>query len=100
MVGLWNAIGLLSFLAYKVSSQQIWVNLPDVPEGFNASVRTEINATVQAVWDATLDWPSYPSWNPFVRQVCSKKMHFHLIALSRIRNRNSIRDRKRKSDQC
>ncbi|RDI80106.1 hypothetical protein Vi05172_g9874 [Venturia inaequalis] len=51
-----------------ISGQQVWANLPTVPQGFNASVRTEINASVQAVWDATLDWPSYPTWNPFVRK--------------------------------
>jgi hypothetical protein len=52
---------------HGVTSQKIWANLPEVPQGFNASVRTEINASVQAVWDATIDWPKYPEWNPFVR---------------------------------
>jgi hypothetical protein len=58
---------VISVLVCGVVSQQVWVNIPEVPQGFNASVRTEINASVQAVWDATLDWTKYPEWNPFVR---------------------------------
>jgi len=58
---------LLSAFVYGVTSQQVFANLPEVAPGFNASTRIEINATVQAVWDATMDWAKYPEWNPFVR---------------------------------
>ncbi|KAF1958811.1 hypothetical protein CC80DRAFT_490602 [Byssothecium circinans] len=51
----------------SVATSQI-TNLPDVPEGvFNASARIEIKGTVDEVWEALTDFPSYPKWNPFVR---------------------------------
>lgn len=43
-------------------------NLPDVPQGvFNASARIAIDAPIENVWHALLDFPTYPDWNPFVR---------------------------------
>jgi uncharacterized membrane protein len=53
--------------ASKVYSQDQVSNLPIVPEGFNASAKIEINAPVEKVWAAIVDFPSYPKWNPFVR---------------------------------
>jgi hypothetical protein len=45
-------------------------NLPDVPSGvFTIATRIEINAPVQALWNATIDFAKYPNWNPFVRWV-------------------------------
>ncbi|KAF7974368.1 hypothetical protein HWV62_21132 [Athelia sp. TMB] len=41
-------------------------NLPPVASGvFNASTRIEINAPIDVAWQALLDFPSYPNWNPF-----------------------------------
>ncbi|TFK50838.1 hypothetical protein OE88DRAFT_1659940 [Heliocybe sulcata] len=40
---------------------------PPGPELFNASTRVAISAPIDTVWAAVLDFPSYPSWNPFVR---------------------------------
>ncbi|TID16883.1 hypothetical protein E2P81_ATG09440 [Venturia nashicola] len=84
---MWSFLPILLFcitLAQEVAGQQRWVNLPTVPEGFNASVRTEINATVQAVWDATLDWPSYPNWNPFVRKSIITDKNFQPLGQSQL----------------
>lgn len=48
-------------------------NLPDVPQGvFNASARIEIHAHIESVWDAVLNFPRYPDWNPFVR--CASRL--------------------------
>lgn len=45
-------------------------NLPTVPPGvFEASARILVNAPIHDVWNAILDFPCYPDWNPFVRQV-------------------------------
>jgi len=44
--------------------------LPDVPQAtYNVSTRIEIDAPIEAVWNATIDFAAYPSWNPFVRFV-------------------------------
>jgi uncharacterized membrane protein len=58
----------------KVYSQDQKSNLPIVPEGFNASAKIEINAPVEKVWAAIVDFPSYPKWNPFVRYFFSLKL--------------------------
>ncbi|EPQ53612.1 hypothetical protein GLOTRDRAFT_13603, partial [Gloeophyllum trabeum ATCC 11539] len=43
-------------------------NLPPLgPALFNASSRVAINGSIDDVWAAILDFPSYPNWNPFVR---------------------------------
>ncbi|KAF5350375.1 hypothetical protein D9758_012477 [Tetrapyrgos nigripes] len=43
-------------------------NLPSVDPGvFSVKASILINASVEEVWNAVLDFPSYPEWNPFVR---------------------------------
>jgi uncharacterized membrane protein len=42
---------------------------PAAQAAYNVSTRVEIDAPVEAVWKATIDFATYPSWNPFVRYV-------------------------------
>ncbi|OCL11808.1 hypothetical protein AOQ84DRAFT_335308 [Glonium stellatum] len=61
-----KSLAVLSSLAVLRAAAQ--TNLPDVPPGvFNASARIEINTTVDALWNAITNFPTYPDWNPFVR---------------------------------
>ncbi|KAF2192752.1 hypothetical protein K469DRAFT_717340 [Zopfia rhizophila CBS 207.26] len=56
----------LFFVLPQVSSRS--TNLPNVPPGvFTVSARIEIKTTTSAAWNALVDFPSYPNWNPFVR---------------------------------
>ena len=32
----------------------------------------DIAASAEAVWATVMDWPSYPSWNPFIRAITGK----------------------------
>ncbi|KII85407.1 hypothetical protein PLICRDRAFT_314879 [Plicaturopsis crispa FD-325 SS-3] len=55
-------------LAYAVSLALAQSNLPDVPPGvFNASTRIEIDAPLEKVWNAVVNFTDYPNWSPFVR---------------------------------
>ncbi|KAI0754916.1 hypothetical protein C8Q80DRAFT_1117465 [Daedaleopsis nitida] len=40
---------------------------PPEPGAFEAASSITINAPIEDVWHALLDFPSYPDWNPFVR---------------------------------
>ncbi|KAK0216409.1 hypothetical protein IW262DRAFT_1464964 [Armillaria fumosa] len=42
-------------------------NLPDATGEININGSSLINAPKEAVWNAVLDFSSYPNWNPFVR---------------------------------
>ncbi|KAF8160879.1 hypothetical protein B0H34DRAFT_355857 [Crassisporium funariophilum] len=60
---------ILAFLgAYHAVAQTPPSNLPVLAPGvFATEASVIINAPIQVVWEALLDFPSYPQWNPFVR---------------------------------
>lgn len=58
---------LLLALPLQVASQ---TNLPPAEPGiFTAQGSSLINAPIEDVWDAILDFESYPDWNPFARSM-------------------------------
>lgn len=40
---------------------------PEEPGVFKTQANATIDAPIDVVWNALLDFPSYPDWNPFVR---------------------------------
>lgn len=60
----------ISALCGLCSAAWAQTNLPPVAPGvFNASARIEINAPIEKAWEALLDFPSYPNWNPFGKPI-------------------------------
>ena len=59
-------LAVLSTLAWYAGARGS--NLPpEEPGVFKAEANATIDAPIDAVWHALLDFPSYPDWNPFVR---------------------------------
>ncbi|KAF8995488.1 hypothetical protein BDQ17DRAFT_1250571 [Cyathus striatus] len=61
------ALGLAPLVTRVVGQTS---NLPALPDGvFSAQASVIIDAPLEKVWEAILDFPSYPNWNPFARSM-------------------------------
>ncbi|KAL0570434.1 hypothetical protein V5O48_011528 [Marasmius crinis-equi] len=61
---------LLTIFATLVAAQNPPSHLPPASPGvFNPNASILINAPIDKVWDAVLNFTAYPEWNPFVRLV-------------------------------
>ncbi|KAI4519470.1 hypothetical protein K525DRAFT_362807 [Schizophyllum commune Loenen D] len=71
-------LAVLSTLAWYAGARGS--NLPpEEPGVFKAEANATIDAPIDAVWHALLDFRAYPDWNPFVRsQVLANDLFFPL----------------------